>query len=513
MGTPNKQTCFRKPSSSSASSPLQPWHSTALCNPSKAASETSSSSSPTTLTSAPWWLHSANLTATLSGAGADGFTVFAPTNKAFSLLPETTLAHLLDPANILELQAVLEYHVLPYVYDSRTRITPIFAYTLEGSNLTITKRGGQLNVNNAVAIFVDLEASNGVVHVIDHVLMPPAKPKPTIIERITSMPELSDFQFAYVAALEGSLGSTGILDVDGPLTVFIPTNEAFLKLPKGLLDHLLEPENIIELQSLLSYHVVSGAELHTGCNGVSEQPGDVASLGRPCGQLDLETNSFVNTLQGQGINVGYHKRCPISGCNDTVILSPDNIDYRTSTLSKIVQTDVQASNGIIHLIDNVLIPAAPTRTILQAAELSGYTTFVTALKAANLTAALDGDYHRVNQLTVFVPSNEEFAKLPKGTLDHLLDPKNVKELQDILKYHVVAGGALRAGCNLVGRPCGKGDLEGAVDSMASIKTLEGKAVTISQVPSSRDHDASIVIDKSYIVPFRSVPGNGSAHLT
>ena len=452
-------------------------------------------------------LKAANLTATLSGAGADGFTVFAPTNKAFSLLPETTLAHLLDPANILELQAVLEYHVLPYVYDSRTRITPIFAYTLEGSNLTITKRGGQLNVNNAVAIFVDLEASNGVVHVIDHVLMPPAKPKPTIIERITSMPELSDFQFAYVTALEGSLGSTGILDVDGPLTVFIPTNEAFLKLPKGLLDHLLEPENIIELQSLLSYHVVSGAELHTGCNKGSEQPGDVASLGRPCGQLDLETNSFVNTLQGQGINVGYHKRCPISGCNETVILSPDNIDYRTSTLSKIVGTDVQASNGIIHLIDNVLIPPAPTRTILQSAELSGYTTFVTALKAANLTAALDGD----GPLTVFVPSNEAFAKLPKATLDLLLDPKNVKELQDILKYHVIAGGALRAGCNLVGRPCND-DLEVAGDEKGSIKTLEGKAVTISQVPSSSDHDASIVIDKSYIVPFRSVPGNGFGSL-
>ena len=452
-------------------------------------------------------LKAANLTATLSGAGADGFTVFAPTNKAFSLLPETTLAHLLDPANILELQAVLEYHVLPYVYDSRTRITPIFAYTLEGSNLTITKRGGQLNVNNAVAIFVDLEASNGVVHVIDHVLMPPAKPKPTIIERITSMPELSDFQFAYVTALEGSLGSTGILDVDGPLTVFIPTNEAFLKLPKGLLDHLLEPENIIELQSLLSYHVVSGAELHTGCNKGSEQPGDVASLGRPCGQLDLETNSFVNTLQGQGINVGYHKRCPISGCDETVILSPDNIDYRTSTLSKIVGTDVQASNGIIHLIDNVLIPPAPTRTILQSAELSGYTTFVTALKAANLTAALDGD----GPFTVFVPSNEAFAKLPKATLDLLLDPKNVKELQDILKYHVIAGGALRAGCNLVGRPCND-DLEVAGDEKGSIKTLEGKAVTISQVPSSSDHDASIVIDKSYIVPFRSVPGNGFGSL-
>merc|ERR1712166_773131 len=463
-------------------------------------------------------LKAANLTATLSGAGADGFTVFAPTNKAFSLLPETTLAHLLDPANILELQAVLEYHVLPYVYDSRTRITPIFAYTLEGSNLTITKRGGQLNVNNAVAIFVDLEASNDVVHVIDHVLMPPAKPKPTIIERITSMPELSIFQFAYVSALETvennneyypPSGLDGILDGDGPLTVFAPTNEAFQKLPKGLLDHLLAPENIIELQSLLSYHVVSGAELHTGCNKGSEQPGDVASLGRPCGQLDLETNSFVNTLQGQGINVGYHKRCPISGCNETVILSPDNIDYRTSTLSKIVGTDVQASNGIIHLIDNVLIPPAPTRTIIQSAELSGYTTFVTALKAANLTAALDGD----GPFTVFVPSNEAFAKLPKATLDLLLDPKNVKELQDILKYHVIAGGALRAGCNLVGRPCGKGDLEIAGDAKPDyVYTLEGKAVTISQVPSSRDHEASIVIDKSYIVPFRSVPGNGFGSL-
>merc|ERR1712166_832195 len=129
--------------------------------------------------------------------------------------------------------------------------------------------------------------------------------------------------------------------------------------------------------------------------------------------------------------------------------------------------------------------------------------------AANLTAALDGD----GPLTVFVPSNEAFAKLPKGTLDLLLDPKNVKELQDILKYHVIAGGALRAGCNLVGRPCGKGDLEIAGDAKPDyVYTLEGKAVTISQVPSSSDHDASIVIDKSYIVPFRSVPGNGFGSL-
>merc|ERR1712195_4062 len=463
-------------------------------------------------------LKAGGLVDTLSGKGP--FTVFAPTNEAFAKLPAATLAQLLEPANVKELDAVLEYHVVAGVAAFSKDLTDGETIkTVEGQNVTASiYMGNRVFINNALVTTADVAASNGVIHIIDTVLSMPAKPTPTIIERITSMPELSIFQFAYVSALETvennneyypPSGLDGILDGDGPLTVFAPTNEAFQKLPKGLLDHLLAPENIIELQSLLSYHVVRGAELHTGCNKGSEQPGDVASLGRPCGQLDLETNSFVNTIQGQGINVGYHKRCPISGCNETVILSPDNIDYRTSTLSKIVGTDVQASNGIIHLIDNVLIPPAPTRTIIQSAELSGYTTFVTALKAANLTAALDGD----GPFTVFVPSNEAFAKLPKGTLDLLLDPKNVKELQDILKYHVIAGGALQAGCNLVGRPCGKGDLEIAGDAKPDyVYTLEGKAVTISQVPSSRDHEASIVIDKSYIVPFRSVPGNGFGSL-
>merc|ERR1712195_65838 len=457
-------------------------------------------------------LKAGGLVDTLSGKGP--FTVFAPTNEAFAKLPAATLAQLLEPANVKELDAVLEYHVVAGVAAFSKDLTDGETIkTVEGQNVTASiYMGNRVFINNGLVTTADVAASNGVIHIIDTVLSMPAKPTPTIIERITSMPELSIFQFAYVSALETvennnehypPSGSDGILDGDGPLTVFAPTNEAFRKLPKGFLDYLLKPENIVELQSLLSYHVVSGAELHTGCNKVSEQPGDVASLGRPCGQLDLETNSFVNTLQGQGINVGYHKRCPISGCNETVILSPDNIDYRTSTLSKIVGTDVQASNGIIHLIDNVLIPPAPTRTIIQSAELSGYTTFVTALKAANLTAALDGD----GPFTVFVPSNEAFAKLPKATLDHLLEPKNIGELQDILKYHVIAGGALRAGCNLVGRPCGKGDLESA---MGSVKTLEGKAVTINQ--RATDNFPTIVIDKSTILPFFQAVSNGVGSL-
>merc|ERR1712166_1626549 len=455
-------------------------------------------------------LTAAKLVPTFSGDGslAGPFTVFAPTNKAFSLLPKATLAHLLEPANIQELQAVLDYHVLAGAIQSKELKESTSIVTLEGSPLVFqTLDVNVLKVNDALVIFVDLEASNGVVHVIDHVLMPPAKPEQqNIFDRLVSIPELSTFVELYSASLGNAL--YGYLNGPGPMTVLVPTNEAFAKLPKATLDRLSDPKNIDELQNILEYHVVNGVALHTGCNFFSaEQPGDHASVGRPCGQDDLETNSFVNTLQGQGINVGYG--LGYQGGNGTIVLSPDNINYRTSTISKVISVDVQASNGIIHVIDNVLIPPTPTRTILKAAELSGYTTFITALKAANLTAALDGN----GPLTDFVPSNEAFAKLPKATLDLLLDPKNVKELQDILKYHVIAGGALRAGCNLVGRPCGKGDLEIAGDAKPDyVYTLEGKAVTISQVPSSRDHDASIVIDKSYIVPFRSVPGNGVGSL-
>merc|ERR1712195_319449 len=451
-------------------------------------------------------LKAGGLVETLSGKGP--FTVFAPTNEAFGKLPKATLAHLLEPANKKELDAILTYHVVSGVAAFSKDLTDGEKIkTVEGQSVTASiYMGNRVFINNALVTTADVAASNGVVHIIDTVLSMPAKPKPTIIERITSMPELSIFQFAYVSALETvennneyypPSGLDGILSVDGPLTVFAPTNEAFQKLPKGLLDHLLAPENIIELQSLLSYHVVSGAELHTGCNKGSEQPGDVASLGRPCGQLDLETNSFVNTLQGQGINVDYHKRCPISGCNDTVILSPDNIDYRTSTLSKIVGTDVQASNGIIHLIDNVLIPPAPTRTIIQSAELSGYTTFVTALKAANLTAALDGD----GPFTVFVPSNEAFAKLPKGTLDLLLDPKNVKELQEIIQTHIQSNAVLRAGCKKIGRPCN--DIFSG--TISDLEANQG----INELEVTQGITGDVVVDKARLVPFRPSAYDGS----
>merc|ERR1712195_171680 len=112
------------------------------------------------------------LTTALSGKGP--FTVFAPTNEAFAKLPKATLAHLLEPENIKELQLVLEYHVIPgaaiHAADLKSFQT---AKTLEGQAVTIVKRNGDILVDKSKVITADVDATNGVVHIIDAVLIPP----------------------------------------------------------------------------------------------------------------------------------------------------------------------------------------------------------------------------------------------------------------------------------------------------------------------------------------------------
>merc|ERR1712139_265491 len=128
--------------------------------------------------------------------------------------------------------------------------------------------------------------------------------------------------------------------------------------------------------------------------------------------------------------------------------------------AKVTTADVDASNGVVHIIDTVLIPPspAPSKNIVQlAAATPDLSTLVTALKAGSLTKALSG----TGPFTVFAPTNEAFAKLPKTTLDHLLDPKNIKELDAVLEYHVLSGVAVS-----------KADLK----SEQKVKTLEGQDV-------------------------------------
>ena len=273
-------------------------------------------------------LKDGKLTETLSGTGP--FTVFAPTNEAFAKIPKTTLAHLLDPKNIKELQSVLEYHVISGSVYSKDLKTYQTAKTLEGDEVKIVKAGRVL-VNNATVTAADNKANNGVVHIIDSVLMPPvaptpaptpAKPTQNIVQLAQSVPDLSTLVSALVA---GKLTTT--LSQMGPFTVFAPTNEAFAKLPAATLAHLLDPVNIKELQKVLEFHVVQGAALFS---------------------KDLKSFESVKTVEGDKLTI--YKSGGQVTVSDSGATSP------RSGFKKVTSADNAASNGVVHIIDGVLTP-------------------------------------------------------------------------------------------------------------------------------------------------------------
>ena len=129
-----------------------------------------SSKSLSTLVTA---LKAADLVDTLSGEGP--FTVFAPTNAAFAKLPKATLAKLLKPENKEQLKKILTYHVVPGKITSKMLKPSQQVETVEGSKITVKVRKGKVMVNNATVLKADVAASNGVIHSIDTVIMPPTK--------------------------------------------------------------------------------------------------------------------------------------------------------------------------------------------------------------------------------------------------------------------------------------------------------------------------------------------------
>jgi uncharacterized surface protein with fasciclin (FAS1) repeats len=133
----------------------------------------------------------------------------------------------------------------------------------------------------------------------------------------------SDANFSTLVTAVDAAGLTGTLSGEGPFTVFAPVNEAFAGLPAGTVDTLLAPANQAQLASVLTYHVV---------------PSKVLSS-------DLSDGMTVTTVQGQPLKVGVQ--------GDTVTLT----DASGNTAS-VVQSDVAAGNGVVHVIDHVLLPSA-----------------------------------------------------------------------------------------------------------------------------------------------------------
>jgi len=365
----------------------------------------------------------ANLQGTLSGTGP--FTVFAPTNEAFAAaLAELGVGKAALFADTALLTKILTYHVVPgRVLKAEvpvgTAITTVEGQTFSvDASLAITDRLGR----KAAITATDTFASNGVVHVIDKVILPNDVTLPgqrTLVQQLQAMPQFSTLVEAVVAAnLQDALSGAG------PLTVFAPTNTAFAALLTELgvsKEALLANKPL--LTAVLQYHVL-GAQV----------PSSAVPLGQAITPLAGGIFKIDASNGGLVVNDGRNRR------------------------ANIVFTDLRVKNGVIHAVDKVLLPA--DKTIVQTAQaLPQFSILVEAVVAAGLQDALAAP----GPFTVFAPTNDAFAALlaELGVSKEAL-LANQPLLTQVLTYHVLPARVLKAG----------------VPVATPITTLQGETFTV-----------------------------------
>jgi uncharacterized surface protein with fasciclin (FAS1) repeats len=262
-------------------------------------------------------VQAADLVDTLNSEGP--FTVFAPTDEAFAALPEGTLDSLLLPENKQQLTDILLYHVVPgqvMAADVAGMDGQMADTALDGQQIAIKVDMGNVYLNeNTQVIITDIEASNGVIHVIDSVLLPPSDEAASGMDIVDTA--IADGRFTTLVAAVQAADLVDTLKSEGPYTVFAPTDEAFAALPEGTLDTLLMPENKQQLTDILLYHVVPGQVMAEDVVGLSSAP----------------------TVLGKDATIKVE---------DGKVFLNDNVE--------IIITDIETANGVIHVIDSVLLP-------------------------------------------------------------------------------------------------------------------------------------------------------------
>jgi len=318
----------------------------------------------------------AGLVETLSGEGP--FTVFAPTNAAFDKLPDGTVETLLKPENKDQLTKILTCHVVAANAMSDAIMGMIaddngehpvktvggctFTAKMSGDNIVIVDEQG----NEATVTIADVKQSNGVIHVIDTVLLPaaddgmeadsaamddsgdgymaedkmaenamadedtvtvggaPMYPSKTIVENAVNSADHTTLVAAVKAA-----GLVETLSGEGPFTVFAPTNAAFGKLPDGTVETLLKPENKDQLTKVLTAHVVAG---------------------------DLSAEELMRRARNHG---GRYNFNAVSGDALTAVIKGRSLYIfdEAGGAGKVTISNVNQSNGVIHVVDDVLLPS------------------------------------------------------------------------------------------------------------------------------------------------------------
>ena len=321
-----------------------------------------------------------DLVTTLEGTGP--FTVFAPTDQAF-----TDAGIDLNDFTTAEEKAVLSDILLHHVYAGEVPASAVtdgmLAEMVNGDQVKFSVSGGTVSIGSATVTSADVQASNGIIHVIDTVLTPPSD-----IPTTASSTGIHDSLVA--AVIQADLLTT--LEGNGPFTLFAPTDQAFTD--AGIdLAALDTPAGKETLADILLYHVVS-----------SQLP---ASAVTECLSADAANGQPLSFTVGSSVMV-----------ND----------------ANITMTDVVTSNGLIHVIDKVLTPTATPNDIPRTAQCTGlHDSLVAGVIQAELLATLQGD----GPFTVFAPTDQAFADagIDLAALDN---PDGKAALTDILLYHVLA---------------------------------------------------------------------------
>lgn len=334
------------------------------------------------------------------------YTVFAPTDAAFTALL-SAIGQDLESVPDDVLTNILLYHVVPgaKVYSSEVAAgnvpTAISSAAIADKSITLSTNGGGVQVDGVSVVQADIEATNGIIHVIDQVIAPD-----DITQFVGTILQPAyfnkDFSILVAAASKANLVGA-ILDAEA-LTIFAPNNAAFNA--AGIDESNIGQFSSEVLADIVAYHAVAGKALSTALNAGDE----------------------LATLQGESLFVS---------------ITSDPKVYLNGTYN-VVAADIEAGTGAIHVIDAVMMP--PTQNVVEialAANGADPAEF-TSLVAALLRADSEGNAGLVNALssaegkfTVFAPTDAAFAQLLTDLQMASLNDIPIATLISVLQYHVL----------------------------------------------------------------------------
>ena len=391
----------------------------------------------------------AELLTTLQGTGP--FTLFAPTDQAFADAG-IDLAALDTPEGKAALTDILLYHVIAGEVPSSAVTECLTATTVNGNPISFTVGDGVM-VNDATVTIVDVNTSNGVIHVIDKVLTPTATPND--IPRTAQCTGIHNSLVASV--IQAELLPT--LQGDGPFTVFAPTDQAFIDAGIVLAD-LDTPEGKAALADILLYHVIAG---------------------------EVPASAVTDCMSAETVNG-----------NSLSFTVGDSVMVNGAT---VIATDVATSNGLIHVIDKVLTPTTTPNDIPRTAQCTGiHNSLVAAVIQAELLTTLQGE----GPFTLFAPTDQAFADagIDLASLD---TPEGKVALTDILLYHVHSGSVSAANIT-EGMKLQMVNGDNATLSLIGQASIDGANITLADVMSA--NGIIHVIDKVLMPPADEVEDSG-----